>query len=122
MDPARRETVMRDHTASGNGFSVTTTVSVSPIPKPTRSPRIRTDLPIPRVQYLDRKVRLVPDLREIWSYINPYMLYGRHLGLRGDFEKRLDERDSQSVSLLESMVESRQDAPAFLCIASGADT
>jgi 5-methyltetrahydrofolate--homocysteine methyltransferase len=116
MDPATRETVLRDHTASGNGFSVTTTVSVSPIPKPTRSPRIRSDLPIPRVQYLDRKVRLVPDLREIWSYINPYMLYGRHLGFRGDFEKRLAERDSKAVELFESMEEVRKEAASFMKI------
>src|SRR5260370_40970292 len=61
MDPATRGTVVREHTSSGNGFGVTTTVSVKEIPKVTRSPRVRTDLPIPAVQYLDRKVRLVPD-------------------------------------------------------------
>src|SRR5258707_984466 len=72
MDPATRETVLREHMASGNGFSVSTTVSVAPIPKVTRSPRVRVDLPIPQVLYLDRKVRLVPDLREVWGYINPY--------------------------------------------------
>src|SRR6266852_4541639 len=116
MNPATRETLLRDHTASGNGFSVSTTVSAAPIPKVTRSPRIRTDLPIPRVQYLDCKVRLVPDLREIWSYINPYMLYGRHLGFRGDFEKRLAERDSKAVELFESMEEVRKEAASFMKI------
>jgi len=116
MDPATRETVLRDHAASGDGFSVTTTVSISPASKPARSPRIRTDLPIPRVQYLDLKVRLVPDLREIWSYINPYMLYGRHLGFRGDFEKHLAERDSKAVELFESMEEVRKEAASFMKI------
>ncbi len=116
MDPATRETVLRDHTTLRNGFSVTATVSVSPTPKPTRSPRIRTDLPIPRVQYLDRKIRLVPDLREIWSYINPHMLYGRHLGFRGDFEKRVAERDSKAVELFETMEEVRKDAASFMKI------
>src|SRR5438874_1122626 len=91
MDPATRESVLREHTASGNGFSVSTTVKVAPIPKVTRSPRVRPDLPIPPVPNLDRKVRLVPDLRDIWSYVNPYMLYGRHLRFRGDFEKHLAE-------------------------------
>src|SRR5438876_4846831 len=101
MDPATRATVVREHTASGNGFGVTTTVSVKEIPSVTRSPRIRTDLPIPRVQYLDRKVRLVPDLREVWGYINPFMLYGRHMGFRGDFEKHLAERDPKAIELFE---------------------
>ncbi|PYT92925.1 MAG: methionine synthase, partial [Acidobacteria bacterium] len=54
MDPATRETVLREHTGSGNGFSVSTTVSVAPIPKVARSPRIRADLPIPAVSHLDR--------------------------------------------------------------------
>src|SRR5439155_6171592 len=72
MDPATRETVVREHTSSENGFGATTTVRVLEIPKVTRSPRIRTDLPIPAVQYLDRKTRLVPDLREVWGYINPF--------------------------------------------------
>src|SRR5213078_494530 len=114
MDPSTRETVVREHTASGNGFGVTTTVSVKEIPKVTRSPRIRTDLPIPAVQYLDRKVRLVPDLREVWSYINPFMLFGRHLGFRGDFEKHLAARDPKAVELFESMEEVKADAAKWM--------
>src|SRR5712671_3102663 len=101
MDPSTRETVVREHTASGNGFGVTTTVSVREILKVTRSPRVRMDLPIPGVQYLERKVRLVPDLREVWGYVNPFMLFGRHMGFRGDFEKRLAERDPKAVELSE---------------------
>jgi 5-methyltetrahydrofolate--homocysteine methyltransferase len=114
MDPATRETVVRAHTASDNGFGVTTTVSVAEIPKVTRSPRVRTDLPIPDVQYLDRKVRLVPDLREVWSYINPFMLYGRHMGFRGDFEKHFAERDPKAVELFEGMEEVKKEATEFM--------
>ncbi len=114
MDPATREMVMREHTASGNGFGVTTTVKVLEIPKVTRSPRVRTDLPIPRVASLERKVRLVPDLRDVWSYINPFMLYGRHMGFRGDFEKRFEERDPKAVELFESMEEVKNEAAGFM--------
>ena len=116
MNPATRETVVREHTASGNGFGVATTVTVKEIPKVARSPRVRADLPITGVKYLDRKVRLVPDLREIWSYINPYMLYGRHLGFRGDFEKRLAERDPKAIELFESMEEVKKEAAEFMRI------
>ena len=116
MDPATRETVLREHTGSGNGFSVSTTVSVAPIPKVARSPRIRADLPIPAVSHLDRKVRLVPDLREVWGYINPYMLFGRHLGFRGDFEKRLAERDPKAIELFNSMEEVKKEAASFMKI------
>jgi 5-methyltetrahydrofolate--homocysteine methyltransferase len=114
MDPATRETVVRAHTASGNGFAVSTTVSVKAAPAVTRSPKVRADLPISSVPHLDRKVRLVPDLREIWSYINPFMLYGRHMGFRGDFEKRFAARDPKAVELFESMEEVKNEAAGFM--------
>jgi 5-methyltetrahydrofolate--homocysteine methyltransferase len=115
MDPATRATVVSAHTASGNGSGVTTTVKVKEISAlPARSPKVRTDIPIPAVKYLDRKVRLVPDLREIWSYINPFMLYGRHLGFRGDFEKRFADRDPKAVELFEAMEEVRNEAAEFM--------
>jgi 5-methyltetrahydrofolate--homocysteine methyltransferase len=114
MDPATRETVVRQHTSSGNGSGVSTTVRVAEIPAVTRSPKVRTDLPIPDVAYLDRKVRLVPDLRDLWTYVNPYMLYGRHMGFKGDFEKRLAQRDPKAVELFESMEEVRAEAAAFM--------
>ena len=68
---------------------------------PAKSARrsVRTDLPIPAVAYLDRKARVVPDLNEVWSYMNPYMLFGRHLGFRGNFEKALGERDARALEL-----------------------
>src|SRR5881296_4721043 len=53
---------------------------------------------------------------EIWSYINAYMLYGRHLGFRGDFEKRLAERDPKAVELFENMEEVKKEAGEFMKI------
>ncbi len=114
MDPATRDTVMREHTMAGNGFGVSTTVTVTEIPTVARSPKVRADLPIPSVPYLDNKIRLVPDLREIWSYINPFMLFGRHLGFRGDFEKQFAARDPKAVELFESMEEVKNEAAAFM--------
>jgi 5-methyltetrahydrofolate--homocysteine methyltransferase len=80
----------------------------------TRSPKVRADLPVQPVGYLDRKVRLVPDLREVWSYINPYMLFGRHLGYRGDFEKQLAAREPKAVELFAAMEEVKKDAAKFM--------
>jgi len=114
MDPATRETLVRTHTASGNGSGITTTVKVAQVATVTRSPKVRGGLPILDVPYLDRKIRLVPDLRDLWSYINPFMLYGRHMGFRGDFEKRFAERDPKAVELFESMEEVKKEAAQFM--------
>jgi 5-methyltetrahydrofolate--homocysteine methyltransferase len=114
MDPATREQVLQEHAGSGGGVAVATAVAVAEIPKLTRSPKVRTDIPIPKVAYLDRKVRLVPDLNEVWSYINPFMLYGRHMGFRGDFEKRFAERETKAVELFESMEEVKHEAAEFM--------
>ncbi len=114
MDPETRESAEHANTFSGNGVNVSTTVTVAPLVRNTRSPKVRTDLAIPDVATLERKVRLVPDLREIWSYINPFMLYGRHLGFRGDFAKRFAERDQKAVELYESMEEVKAEAAQFM--------
>jgi 5-methyltetrahydrofolate--homocysteine methyltransferase len=114
MDPATRERVISEQLVSGNGVTVQTTVKVLEKPKVERSPKVRTDLVIPSVGYLERKVRLVPDLREVWSYINPFMLYGRHMGYRGDFEKRLAGREAKAVELFNEMEEVKNEAAEFM--------
>ena len=114
MDPATRAKVISEQLASGNGVSVTTTVKVVEKPAVKRSPKVRADLPIQPVGYLDRKVRLVPDLREIWSYINPFMLYGRHMGYKGNFERQLAARETKAVELFNEMEEVKKEAAEFM--------
>jgi 5-methyltetrahydrofolate--homocysteine methyltransferase len=114
MDPTTRARVTSQHTSSGNGVSVTTTVKVVEKPAVKHSPKVRRDLPIPGVATLERKVRLVPDLRELWSYINPFMLYGRHMGYRGDFEKHLATREAKAVELFNEMEEVKNEAAGFM--------
>ncbi|MGB7844175.1 MAG: vitamin B12 dependent-methionine synthase activation domain-containing protein, partial [Candidatus Acidiferrum sp.] len=113
-DPAMRERVLSEHAISGNGVSVSTTVKLAEKPAVTRSPKVRSDLPIPPVASLERKVRLVPDLRDLWSYINPFMLYGRHMGYRGDFEKHLAAREGKAVELYNGMEEVKKEATTFM--------
>jgi len=114
MDPATRETVLRSNGEAAAGVSVTTTVTVKELPAVTRSPKVRADLPIEPVGYLDRKVRLVPDLREVWSYINPFMLFGRHLGYRGNFEQQFAAREPKAVELFAAMEEVKEEAVKFM--------
>jgi len=115
-DPKRRASVLQEHT-----FTATAAVEdAAPRPQAPageeRAAKIRTDISIPSPAYLDRKVRAVPDLNDIWSYINPYMLFGRHLGFRGNFEKALGERDARALELFNSMEEIKRQARSFMKI------
>ena len=72
------------------------------------------EIPIPAAPYLDRKVRDVPHLAEIWSYINPHMLYGRHLGYKGNFEKHLAEHNEKALELYHNVEEAQERGRARL--------
>jgi 5-methyltetrahydrofolate--homocysteine methyltransferase len=115
-DPAKREVVVLEHTHSGNGAAPVVATPQSPAAGEDRSPAIRVNLPIPPVVYLDRKVRAVPDLQEIWSYINPFMLFCRHMGFKGNFEKALAERDPRALELSNDMEEVKREAATFMKI------
>ncbi len=98
MDPKLKESLLKGHVEI---VSKIEEVKKPELPPETtiRSPKIRIDLKIPPAPYLDRKVRDVPQLQELWSYINPQMLYVRHLGYKGNFEKKLADRDPKAIEL-----------------------
>ncbi len=116
MDPSEREAVL----ASARAVESTVEIDIADAtsaPAPTRrSAKVRFDLPIPRAPYLDRKVRTVPNLSEVWDCINPYMLYGRHLGYKGDFEKGLRERDAKALALYDQVEELKREAAQFMTV------
>ncbi len=80
----------------------------------TRSSRVRLDVPPAPAPYWDRKTLRIFDLEEIWSYVNPQMLYGRHLGFRGHFTKLLAARDPQALTLHEQVEEVKRVAASFM--------
>ncbi|HYL73363.1 MAG TPA: vitamin B12 dependent-methionine synthase activation domain-containing protein [Bryobacteraceae bacterium] len=115
MDPATREQVLASHIFSEDGAA-----PAVPSPQPAaprtaaRSSKVRADIPTPAAPYLDRRIREVPNLAEVWSYINPYMLYGRHLGFKGNFEKLLAERDEKALKLFHDVEEVKIEAARFM--------
>jgi 5-methyltetrahydrofolate--homocysteine methyltransferase len=114
MDPATREQVLASH-IFGEGEP---TVAPSPQPQApspeARSTKVRSDIATPAAPYLDRRLRDVPNLAEVWSYINPFMLYGRHLGFKGNFEKLLAERDQKALKLFHDVEEVKAEAARFM--------
>ena len=63
---------------------------------------IRTDVEVPVPPDFDRHVTTF-DLDEVWAEINPQMLYGKHLGLKGSVH-RLRERGDAKLEKLEQIV------------------
>jgi 5-methyltetrahydrofolate--homocysteine methyltransferase len=102
-DPARRPAVLQAHAPADAAATEEPRAAAAVSAGEERSPRVRIDIPIPPAPYLNAKLRLVPDLSEIWGYINPYMLYGRHLGYKGQFEKALAEREPRALELFENV-------------------
>jgi 5-methyltetrahydrofolate--homocysteine methyltransferase len=49
----------------------------------------------------DLKLHVVSDfdVDEIFKYVNPIMLYGKHLGLRGNLDQHLKDKDPKAVEL-----------------------
>jgi 5-methyltetrahydrofolate--homocysteine methyltransferase len=59
---------------------------------------LRADVTAPPAPDLERHV-IDLDLDEIWEYINPQMLYGKHLGLRGSVAKLRRDGDEKYLKL-----------------------
>jgi 5-methyltetrahydrofolate--homocysteine methyltransferase len=116
MDPEVRDQVLSQHMFGAvSAESAAQEPAVIPSGE-ARSPKVHSDIPIPPAPYLDRKIRLVPNHPEVWSYINPFMLYGRHLGFKGNFEKLLAERDPKALELFHNVEEVKREAASFMKI------
>jgi 5-methyltetrahydrofolate--homocysteine methyltransferase len=93
------------------------TAIVAAIPEPQlhrRKGLARRDLPIPPAPYLDRRTLVSQDLDEIWRYLNPYMLFGRHLGYKGNFANDLEQREAKAVRLFDQIEALKTEAHRFM--------
>lgn len=114
MDPNERDAVLKLNTYT-EPIALEKTTDESAVPlTDARSSKVRTRLDMPPAPYLERKVRDVPQLTELWSYINPNMLYGQHLGLKGNLEKKLAQHDEKALQLYHQMEEVKQEAARFM--------
>ena len=111
MDPAQRDKVIEAHKPVA---VVAAAEKEEAQPETTeRSTRVRVLPPVP-APYPERKVRDVPQLREVWEYINPQMLYVRHLGFKSNFEKALAARDPKALELYNLVEDVKAEAAKFM--------
>jgi 5-methyltetrahydrofolate--homocysteine methyltransferase len=75
---------------------------------PLAAPEVRSEaVPVvPAIASPDLEEHIFPDLdlEEIWTYVNPQMLYAKHLGLRGSIRKLQEARDPR-LRELEQVIE-----------------
>ena len=69
---------------------------------PLRS-KVRRDVPLPKAPDFEPHVIRNGALSEIFSLINPSMLYGNHLGLKGNPERLRSEGDEKATKLFKSV-------------------
>ena len=67
---------------------------------------VRRDLPAPAAPDYDRHVEDL-DLDKVWRFLNPQMVYGKHLGLRGSV-KKLEEAGDERLAKLRALIEELQ--------------
>ena len=65
--------------------------------------QVRHDFDVPNPPDLRLHVLRDYDLAEIFPYINPQMLYVRHLGYKGRFAEALEQEDSNALELRDSV-------------------
>jgi 5-methyltetrahydrofolate--homocysteine methyltransferase len=114
MDPELRENLITEHARTIDDRRVSQKPKATGPVSANRSTQVRIDIPVPKAPYLGRRSRDIPNLTELWSYINPYMLYGRHMGFKGNFEKLLAERDAKALELHLQMEEVKAVARNFM--------
>ena len=79
------------------------TVANSPAEPAVAAARIRHDLEVPNPPDLRLHVLRDYDLEKIFPYINPQMLYVRHLGFKGRYAEALESGDPSAVELRDSV-------------------
>ncbi|HSS52979.1 MAG TPA: methionine synthase, partial [Thermoanaerobaculia bacterium] len=103
-DPAARPELDREVAALIAADTAEAAVEPGEAAEPGRNAaaEVRRDIPVPAPPDLDRHVAEL-DLDKVWEYLNPQMVYGKHLGLKGSV-KRLREEGDEKLAKLERIV------------------
>jgi len=108
LDPQTRPDLEREVAEVAANDNVDTAAAAEPseAAAPQVQP-VRRDVPVPVPADEERHAEEL-DLDEVWKYLNPQMVYGKHLGLKGSVRKLREEGDPK-LAKLEAMIEELQD-------------
>jgi 5-methyltetrahydrofolate--homocysteine methyltransferase len=105
LDPGQRSTLESEVTTLIESDTADAAVETSEAAEPGRNAaaEVRRDIPVPTPPDVERHVADL-DLDKVWAYLNPQMIYGKHLGLKGSV-KRLREEGDAKLAKLESVID-----------------
>jgi len=109
LDPTSRPDLEREVTELLGADTADVAVEAAEAVDPgrTAAAEVRRDIPVPAPPDLDRHVAQL-DLDKVWEYLNPQMVYGKHLGLKGSV-KRLREEGDPKLAKLEAVMAELKD-------------
>ncbi|HAH05950.1 MAG TPA: methionine synthase [Elusimicrobia bacterium] len=104
QDPARRGALLEENQRQQEGLAQASAAAQAPrsASAEPRGAAVSTVPPaadIPSPPDLKLHVHEDFDLERIFGYINPVMLYGKHLGLKGSLEELLEKNDPKALDL-----------------------
>ena len=102
QDPQRRTALLETLATERRKAAVLPVAVAAPAacrPMGTRSAAVRGDVERPPDPPTDREVLPSVDLDTVWAWLNPQMLYGKHLGLRGHVPSLLAEGNEKARGL-----------------------
>ena len=102
LDPARRRELEAELSTAAAAAAPGPVPTARPPPAEAsqeRSRAVSLTVPLPAPPDFERHVEVVTRLEDIWSFVNPQMLYVRHLGLRGRFDSLLAAGDPKAAEL-----------------------
>ncbi|HEV8583142.1 MAG TPA: methionine synthase [Thermoanaerobaculia bacterium] len=104
LDPASRSDLEREVTELISSDTADAAEAVEPAEAGrAAAAEVRKDISAPAPPDLDRHVAEL-DLDRVWEYLNPQMVYGKHLGLKGSV-KRLRAEGDPKLAKLEAVVD-----------------
>jgi 5-methyltetrahydrofolate--homocysteine methyltransferase len=114
MNPDMRQVLNERIAAEAIQLATTDSVKVDVVPAApaVRSSAVKADEPIRVPPDLERHKVEIPDLRALWPYVSPFMLYGKHLGVKGNLEKLAEARDPKYLEIQEIVQRVQKDFEA----------
>ena len=99
------EELDRDHKRLLRGGSQKTAAPVAAHTVPARSPNVDILSELPRPATLRQNLEVSLDLERVYEYVNPQMLFVRHLGLKGSFSQLKAKGDKKAHELEQIVLE-----------------